>query len=58
MDPVISQLKKDFYAQIRSLKDGPTSESQTTLALLTEEELQQLAQMWVELAVWKQSQNT
>jgi hypothetical protein len=55
---VISQLKKDFYAQIRSLKDGPTSESQTTLALLTEEELQQLAQMWVELAVWKQSQNT
>ncbi|ASG03523.1 hypothetical protein [Vibrio anguillarum] len=58
MDPVISQLKKDFYAQIRSLKDGPTSESQTTLALLTEEELQQLEQMWVELAVWKQSQNT
>ncbi|WP_181185519.1 hypothetical protein [Vibrio sp. V01_P9A10T6] len=57
MDPVISQLKKDFYAQIRSLKDGPTSESQTTLALLTEEELQQLEQMWVELAIWKQSQN-
>ncbi|MGR5247683.1 hypothetical protein [Vibrio aestuarianus] len=51
------QLKKDFYAQIDSPKESSSPSSQTTLALLTEEEIQQLEQIWIELAVWKRNQS-
>ncbi|WP_216835620.1 hypothetical protein, partial [Vibrio aestuarianus] len=57
VNSVIMQLKKDFYAQIDSPKESSSPSSQTTLALLTEEEIQQLEQIWIELAVWKRNQS-
>ncbi|MCG3729100.1 hypothetical protein [Vibrio cincinnatiensis] len=54
---VITQLKKDFYAQICAFQSYPLSQGKTTLSLLTAEELKQLEQIWVELTVWKKSQS-
>jgi len=54
---VVAQLKKQFHAQLSEWQAQAASQSQPTLAVLTEEELRQLEQMWVELCVWKQSQN-
>ncbi|MCG3722134.1 hypothetical protein EXA23_09630 [Vibrio cincinnatiensis] len=53
----ITQLKKDFYAQISAFQSYPLSQEKTTLSLLTAEELKQLEQIWVELTVWKKSQS-
>ncbi|WP_372449736.1 hypothetical protein [Vibrio metschnikovii] len=54
---IISQLKKDFYAQISAFQSYALPQQTTTLSLLTEEELKELEQIWVELAVWKRSQS-
>ncbi|WP_175443202.1 hypothetical protein [Vibrio sonorensis] len=56
MDSLLTQLKKDFYAQISSLQSCTLPQSQPTLSLLTEEELQELEHVWVELSVWKRNQ--
>nr|WP_114785491.1 hypothetical protein [Vibrio tetraodonis] len=53
----ISQLHKEFYAQISALQAYSLPHTKPTLSLLTEEELQFLADMWVELSVWKNSHN-
>ncbi|MDE1514262.1 MULTISPECIES: hypothetical protein [Vibrio] len=54
---VVAQLKKQFHAQLSAWQAQAAPQSKPTLAVLTEEELRQLEQMWVELCVWKQSQN-
>lgn len=54
---VITQLKKDFYAQISAVQSYTLPQSKPTLSILTPEELKELEQLWVELAVWKKSQS-
>lgn len=54
---VITQLKKDFYAQISALQSYSLPQSKSTLSILTPEELKELEQLWVELAVWKKTQS-
>ncbi|CAH1537395.1 MULTISPECIES: hypothetical protein [Vibrio] len=56
MDSVISQLKKDFYSQIRALQSPKLPQVTSTLAVLSDEELQELENVWIELVVWKNKQ--
>ncbi|PFG56450.1 hypothetical protein ATG66_2783 [Vibrio sp. ES.051] len=56
MDSVISQLKQDFYSQIRALQTPKLPQVTSTLAVLTDEEIQELEAVWIELTVWKRSQ--
>ncbi|WP_171388515.1 hypothetical protein [Vibrio mediterranei] len=56
MEAVISQLKKDFYAHLKSANGASSCESSQTISLLTKEELAELENVWVQLAVWKQKQ--
>ncbi|HAS63377.1 MAG TPA: hypothetical protein DCS35_12935 [Vibrio sp.] len=56
MEPLLLQLKKDFYMNISSLQAYTLPHSQPTLNLLTEEELKELEHVWVELSVWQRSQ--
>ncbi|WP_428772385.1 hypothetical protein [Vibrio sp.] len=56
MDSLVSQLKKDFYAQLSALQAYTLPQSQPTLSLLTKEELAELENIWVELKVWKKKQ--
>lgn len=53
----ITQLKKDFYAQISAFQSYTLSQEKPTLSLLTAEELKELEQVWVELTVWKKTQS-
>ncbi|WP_431313116.1 hypothetical protein [Vibrio zhanjiangensis] len=57
METNISQLRKEFYAQIIALQAHSLPHTKPTLSLLTEEELQVLEAMWIELSVWKKSNN-
>ncbi|MBY8137514.1 hypothetical protein KW500_11840 [Vibrio fluvialis] len=54
---VITQLKKDFYAQISALQSCSLPQTKPTLSILTAEELKELEQLWVELTVWKKTQS-
>jgi hypothetical protein len=56
VDSVISQLKKDFYSQIRALQSPKLPQVTSTLAVLSDEELQELENVWIELVVWKNKQ--
>lgn len=56
VEAVISQLKKDFYAHLRSSHGRHNSESSKTISILTKEELSELENVWIELAVWKKQQ--
>ncbi|HCM1036863.1 TPA: hypothetical protein N2810_002319 [Vibrio parahaemolyticus] len=56
MDSVILQLKKDFYSQIRAFQTPKLPQVTSTLAVLTDEEIQELEAAWIELTVWKRSQ--
>lgn len=56
MEAVISQLKKDFYAHLKSSNGAVPGDAPQTISLLTKEELAELENIWVELAVWKQKQ--
>jgi hypothetical protein len=56
VDLVISQLKKDFYSQIRALQSPKLPQVTSTLAILSDEELQELENVWIELVVWKNKQ--
>lgn len=56
MDTNISKLRKDFYAQISSLQAYSLPQTKPTLSLLTEEELQVLEALWIELSMWKKKQ--
>ncbi|MBU2898128.1 hypothetical protein KO511_15630 [Vibrio hepatarius] len=57
VDTNISQLRKEFYAQISALQAYSLPQTKPTLSLLTEEELQLLEDMWIELSVWKKTHN-
>gem|GEM_PF-855785 len=54
---MISNLKKVFYEQISSLQPCHLAQAKSTLSLLTDEELKELEQLWVEFVVWKNSQS-
>lgn len=54
---VVTQLKKEFYAQLSALQAHSAPQSKPTLSVLTDEDLRQLEQIWIELSVWKKSQN-
>ncbi len=54
---IITQLKKDFYAQIGTLHSYTLPTEKSSLSVLTQEEIKELEQIWVELAVWKRSQD-
>ncbi|MFC5077998.1 hypothetical protein VTH8203_02885 [Vibrio thalassae] len=56
MEAVINQLKKDFYAHLNSSHGASSGELSQTISLLTKEELAELENVWVQLAVWKQKQ--
>ncbi|MGY0613706.1 hypothetical protein [Vibrio sp. FJH11] len=56
MDSIISQLRKDFYANIRALQAPMMPQVTSTLSVLTDEEIQQLEAVWIEFAVWKSRQ--
>nr|WP_202436543.1 hypothetical protein [Vibrio eleionomae] len=52
----ITQLKKDFYARIGAFQataSKTVTQNHPTLSLLTDEELKELGQVWVELTMWK-----
>ena len=53
MDSRVSQLKKDFHAQISAMAQKNNTNS--SIALLTEEELSELENAWIQLIVWKQN---
>lgn len=57
MDSQVAQLKKDFYQHIRTDQKYTFPNVFSTLSLLTDEELKQIEQVWVELIIWKKSQN-
>ncbi|MDN3610207.1 hypothetical protein ACODM8_09185 [Vibrio ostreicida] len=57
MDSNITQLRKDFYAQISAMQAHCLPQTKPTLSFLTEEELQELEALWIELSVWKKQQN-
>ncbi|ENM5832508.1 hypothetical protein NTH44_000541 [Vibrio metoecus] len=54
---VVAQLKTEFYAQLSALQAHSVPQSKPTLSVLTDEELRQLEQIWIELCVWKKSQS-
>lgn len=56
MDSVISQLRNDFYAHIRALQAPKLPQVTSTLAVLTDEEIQELEAVWIEFSVWKRHQ--
>lgn len=52
MEQEILQLKKDFNAQLRAFPM-----MQSSLAHLTDEELKELQDAWVDLSIWKMGQS-
>lgn len=54
MEPVITQLKKDFQARLWSVPANNRVGS--TLSTLTQEELTELENIWVQLVMWQQEQ--
>ncbi|MCL9781165.1 hypothetical protein M9194_06960 [Vibrio sp. S4M6] len=57
METLEIQLKKDFYAHIDSAQAYNQSQSFPTLNLLTQEELQELETVWIELCLWQRQQS-
>ncbi|MCF7482292.1 hypothetical protein L3V31_11165 [Vibrio sp. J1-1] len=56
MDSVISQLRKDFHAHIRAMQALKLPQVTSTLAVLSDEEIQELETVWIEFSVWKRRQ--
>ncbi|MCL9775858.1 hypothetical protein [Vibrio methylphosphonaticus] len=56
MEAAINQLKKDFYAHLKSYQEPKASNGSKTLSILTQDELTELENVWIQLAVWKQKQ--
>ncbi|MGO1295869.1 MAG: hypothetical protein ACTMIA_01010 [Vibrio sp.] len=52
----IIQLKQDFYKRISSLQANAMPQCKSTLSFLTDEELKELEQVWIELTMWKNNQ--
>ncbi|PMH40684.1 hypothetical protein BCU70_11010 [Vibrio sp. 10N.286.49.C2] len=56
VEAAINQLKKDFYAHLKSFHEPKLGMVSKTLSTLTQDELAELENVWVQLAVWKQKQ--
>ncbi|WP_167494616.1 MULTISPECIES: hypothetical protein [Vibrio] len=56
MEKVITSLKKEFKARIQSPKRNEAYATPSSLSFLTQEELSELENAWVQLAVWKKTQ--
>lgn len=54
---MISNLQKAFYEQISSLQLHHLPQTKSTLSLLTDEELKELEQLWIDFVMWKKSQS-
>ncbi|MDN3679883.1 hypothetical protein QWZ04_06005 [Vibrio tapetis subsp. quintayensis] len=54
MEPVVTQLKKDFQARIWAMPANNGANS--TLSILTKEELNELENIWVQLVMWQKEQ--
>lgn len=52
MESKIAQLKKDFKSQIIAI--DPKEKERSTTSILTEEEMTELQNAWIQLAIWKQ----
>lgn len=52
MESRISQLKKDFKNQIFAI--DPNNNERSTTSILTEEEMLELQNAWIQLTIWKQ----
>nr|WP_164711899.1 hypothetical protein [Vibrio zhugei] len=52
----IIQLKQDFYKRISLLQANAMPQCKPTLSFLTQEELKELEQVWIELTMWKNNQ--
>jgi hypothetical protein len=56
VDNVISNLKKEFYTHVRSDKWAEKYSAKSSISTLTQEELSELENAWVQLVIWKQTQ--
>ncbi|PJC87496.1 hypothetical protein CSW98_06280 [Vibrio sp. HA2012] len=56
MDSRVSKLKKDFHACLKAATQKSSVDS--SIALLTEEELNELENAWIQLSVWKLNEAT
>ncbi|MEZ9314979.1 hypothetical protein [Vibrio lentus] len=56
MDNLISNLKKEFHTHVQSDKLGEKYSAKSSISTLTQEELTELENAWVQLVIWKQTQ--
>jgi hypothetical protein len=56
VDNVISNLKQEFHTHVQSDKWREKDSAKSSISTLTEEELTELENAWVQLAIWKQTQ--
>lgn len=57
MENVISNLKKEFHTRVKSQKSNERyASTKSSVSFLTQEELSELENAWVQLAVWKKAQ--
>ena len=56
MDNVISNLKKEFYTNVQSKKWSEQYSAKPSLSFLTQEELSELENAWIQLVIWKKQQ--
>nr|WP_220503492.1 hypothetical protein [Vibrio splendidus] len=56
VDNVISNLKKEFHTRVRSDKWAEKYSAKSSISTLTQEELNELENAWVQLVIWKQTQ--
>lgn len=56
MDAIIRELKKDFHSKLNALQ-APSANKESSLAVLTQEELKELEARWIELNIWKSQQS-
>jgi|TARA_Y100001956_G_scaffold11867_1_gene11061 hypothetical protein len=52
----ISNLKKEFYSHVQSEQWADKYSAKSTVSLLTQEELAELENAWIQLVIWKQKQ--
>lgn len=57
MENVISNLKKEFHTRVKSQSSNEGyASTKSSVSLLTQEELSELENAWVQLVVWKKAQ--
>ncbi|MGF1755349.1 hypothetical protein L4C33_17360 [Vibrio makurazakiensis] len=56
MENVISNLKKEFHTRVKSQNSSERYQAPSSVSFLTQEELAELENAWVQLIVWKKAQ--